>query len=120
VITRTSITLASSAVAPGPGTITQIVSSGASKSKKKAKKAAVAKKKKKKAKAVVYCKTKKVVTAPGIYQMKCRLGKKALRALKKKPLTLTVRTTFTPVTGQPSVTTKTVKLKRKKTKKKKR
>jgi hypothetical protein len=78
------------------------------------------KKKKKKAKAVVYCKTTKVVTAPGSYPMTCKIGKKGIKALKKRSLKLNVQTTFTPASGQPSVTNQTLTLKKAKKKKKKR
>ena len=45
--------------------------------------------------------------------MTCKLSKKSRAALRKKAMTLTLRTTFTPAVGKPTVKTKIVKLKRK-------
>ena len=41
------------------------------------------------------------------------MSKKSRKELRKKAMTLTIRTTFTPAKGKPTVKTKVVKLKRK-------
>jgi hypothetical protein len=55
----------------------------------------------------------KIVKVAGKYPLKCKMSKKSRAALRKKPMTLTIRTTFTPKVGKPTVKTKVVKLKRK-------
>jgi hypothetical protein len=80
--------------------------------KKKAKKAG-ASKKKKKPKTITLCKATRIVKVAGSFPMTCKMNKKTRKALRKKPMTLTLRTTFTPAKGKPTVKTKIVKLKRK-------
>lgn len=46
-----------------------------------------------------WCKTSKAANASGKYTLKCSLGKKGRKALKKGSLKLTVRTSFTPNSG---------------------
>ena len=95
---------------PGAGKITQIATTRVT--KKKAKKAGVSKKKKK-AKTVTRCKVTKIVKVAGNYPLTCKMSKKSRKELRKKAMTLTIRTTFTPAKGKPTVKTKVVKLKRK-------
>ena len=109
-ITKTSVAVVTAVSVPGAGKITQIATTRAT--KKKAKKAGVSKKKKK-AKTVTRCKVTKIVKVAGKYPLTCKMSKKSRAALRKKPMTLTIRTTFTPKVGKPTVKTKIVKLKRK-------
>ena len=111
-ITKTSVAVVTAVNVPGAGKITQIATTRVTK-KKKAKKASVSKKKKKKAKTVTRCKVTKIVKVAGKYPLTCKMNKKTRKELRKKAMTLTIRTTFTPAKGKPTVKTKIVKLKRK-------
>ena len=55
----------------------------------------------------------KIVKVAGNYPLTCKMNKKTRKELRKKAMTLTIRTTFTPAKGKPTVKTKIVKLKRK-------
>ena len=109
VITKTAVTVITAVNVPGPGKLTQVATMGAA--KKKGKKAGVSKKKK--PKTITLCKATRIVKVAGRFPMTCKMSKKIRAALRKKAMTLTLRTTFTPAKGKPTVKTKIVKLKRK-------
>jgi hypothetical protein len=117
-ITKTAVSVITAIKVPGAGKITQIATTRVTKKKKAKKagvstKAGVSKKKKKKAKTKTRCKATKIVKVAGSFPMTCKMNKKSRKELRKKAMTLTIRTTFTPKVGKPTVKTKIVKLKRK-------
>ncbi|MBM3664949.1 MAG: hypothetical protein FJW92_04045 [Actinobacteria bacterium] len=59
------------------------------------------------------CRVRKTATAPGTYTLKCNLGSKGRKALKKDPLKPTVKTTLTPTGGTATSTEHELTIKRK-------
>ena len=59
------------------------------------------------------CRTSRATTRAAPYTLKCNLGSKGRRALRRSSLKLTLRTTFTPTTGSAATTDRKVTLKRK-------
>jgi len=51
-------------------------------------------------KARTWCRASRNVSAAGTHTLRCNLGKKGRKALRKGTLRLTLRTTFTPTTGE--------------------
>jgi len=60
-----------------------------------------------------WCKTSKTVGTAGTYALKCGLGRKGRKALRKKALKLTLRTTFTPTVGKAVTVNRKLTVKRK-------
>ncbi len=80
--------LKSTVVLPGPGTLTQLV--------------------KRSSKAV--CKTSKKVTKAGTVKLTCKLSAATRKALRKRSLRVSVKTTFVPTGGLTASKTKLIKL----------
>ena len=91
-VSRKSAYVGSRVKVSGPGTINQQARIG-------------------KGKQSLRCKASKRVGAAGTFKLKCKAGKKALRALRKRPKTLTLRTTFIPTEGTAVSVTKRGKVK---------
>ncbi|MFM9077615.1 MAG: InlB B-repeat-containing protein, partial [Solirubrobacterales bacterium] len=94
-VTKKSVLITSRVKVPGKGRITQ---------------RATARKGKKPR---TWCKTSKKVGAAGTYRLKCNLGKKGRKAIRKQALKLTLRTTFTPTGGETVTVTRKLTVKRK-------
>ncbi|MFM8562127.1 MAG: hypothetical protein ACKOB9_08540, partial [Solirubrobacterales bacterium] len=59
------------------------------------------------------CRVSKTVSAAGTYTLKCNLGRKGRKALRKEALRLTVKTTLTPTAGAAVSAERKLTLKRK-------
>jgi len=64
-------------------------------------------------KARTWCRASRNVSAAGTYTITCNLGKKGRKALRKGILRFTLRTTFTPTTGEAVTRDRNLTLKRK-------
>ena len=78
----------------GAGTITQQATTGSRKLKR-------------------WCRVTKRTDGAGVHTLKCNLGSKGRKALRKSSLKLTLRTTFTPTTGSAVTKDRKLTLKRK-------
>ncbi len=61
----------------------------------------------------VWCRTSKTAGAPGTYALKCQLGNKGRKAIRKKALKLILRTTFTRAEGSKATANRKLTVKRK-------
>jgi len=61
---------------------------------------------------ITVCTYDKTITAAGVTQVTCKLNNAGRRLRTQKPLVITLTTTFTPTSGTPMVSTKTVRLAR--------
>ena len=93
-VTRKGAYITSKVTASGAGTITQQATTGSRKLKR-------------------WCRVTKRTTGAGAHTLKCNLGKKGRRSLRRGSLKLTLRTTFTPTTGSPVTKDRKLTLKRK-------
>jgi len=93
-VTRKGAYITSKVTASGAGTITQQATTGSRKLKR-------------------WCRVTKRTTAAGAHTLKCNLGSKGRRALRRAALKLTLRTTFTPATGTAATAERKLTIKRK-------
>lgn len=87
-ITASRLSLTSQVYANRAGKISQRATTGSGRSQK------------------TWCRASKRVSGAGTHQLTCNLGSTGRRAMKRAPLKLTVRTTFTPAGGKPVSSTR--------------
>jgi len=97
--TTTSTSIATTFTAPGPGIVRQI---GTTSNVRSGTRAA----------SLTVCTTTKTITKAGKTTISCNLTKAAKRARAKNALKVKLTTTFTPPSGTPLVSTKTIRLAR--------
>lgn len=93
-VTRRNASVSSRVQVSGEGTIAQQATTGSRKVR-------------------VRCRARKTVSSAATSTLKCRLGSKARRSLRKSPLKLTLTTTFTPEGGTAVTATRKLTIKRK-------
>lgn len=94
-VTRTSVLITSQVKVSGRGKIAQRATTGKGKKRK------------------TWCRASRRAGAATTYTVKCKIGNKGRKALRKRPLKLTLRTTFTPTAGKAVTRDRKLTLKRK-------
>jgi hypothetical protein len=95
----TTSTITTTFDAPGPGVVRQAGTSPSTRSHLRAT-------------GLTVCTTTKTITEAGPTTITCRLTNAAKRARTQHALTVTLTTTFTPTSGTPLASTKTIRLSR--------
>jgi len=95
----TTSTITTTFDAPGPGVVRQTGTSSGTRSHLRAT-------------SVTVCTTTKTITEAGTTTITCRLTSAAKRARTQHAITVTLATTFTPTSGTPMASTKTIRLAR--------